>query len=66
MNTFDNLFSRRSIRTYNGEIITDAELNLILKAAYASPVGRALFDTLNITIISNCDYLNKWEDYCES
>lgn len=65
MNTFENLFSRRSIRTYNGENITEAELSLILKAAYASPVGRALFDTLNITVISNRDYLSKWEDYCE-
>ena len=66
MNTFDNLFSRRSIRSYNGESITEAELEQILKAAYASPVGRALFDTLNITVISSRDYLNKWEDYCES
>lgn len=66
MNTFENLFSRRSIRTYNGENITESELNQILKAAYASPVGRALFDTLNLTVISNRDFLNKWEDYCES
>ncbi len=66
MNTFENLFSRRSIRTYNGENITETELSQILKAAYAAPVGRALFDTLNITVISNRDYLNKWENYCES
>lgn len=66
MNTFDNLFSRRSIRTYNGKNITEAELDLILKAAYASPVGRALFDTLTLTVISNREYLNRWEDYCEA
>lgn len=66
MNTFENLYSRRSIRTYNGENITEAELNEILKAAYAAPVGRALYDSLNITVISNRDYLDKWEDYCES
>lgn len=66
MNTFDNLFSRKSIRTYNGKNITEAELNQILKAAYASPVGRALFDSLNITVISNRKFLNKWEDYCET
>ena len=66
MNTFDNLFSRRSIRTYNGKNINEAELGQILKAAYASPVGRALYDTLNITVISNRNYLDKWEDYCES
>lgn len=66
MNTFDNLFSRKSIRAYNGESITEAELNQILKAAYAAPVGRALFDTLHLTVITNRDYINKWEDYCES
>ena len=66
MNTLDNLFSRRSIRSYNGENISEAELSLILKSAYAAPVGRALFDTLNITVISNREFLNKWEDYCES
>ena len=65
MNTFDNLFSRRSIRKYNGETLTESELQLILKAAYSSPVGRALFNTLNITVITNRDYLNRWEDYCE-
>lgn len=66
MNTFENLYSRKSIRTYNGENVTESELNEILKAAYAAPVGRALYDTLNITVISNRDYLNRWEDYCES
>ena len=66
MNTFDNLFSRRSIRAYNGESITEAELNQILKAAYAAPVGRALFDTLHLTVITNRNYIDKWEDYCES
>ena len=62
MNTFDNLFSRKSIRAYNGESITEAELNQILKAAYAAPVGRALFDTLHLTVITNRDYINKGED----
>lgn len=66
MNTFDNLFSRRSIRAYNGKSISESELELILKAAYASPVGRALFDTLNITVITNRSFIDKWEDYCES
>lgn len=66
MNTFDNLFSRRSIRSYNGKSITEDELNKILKAAYAAPVGRALFDTLNLTVISNRGYLDRWEDFCES
>ena len=65
MNTFDNLFSRRSISKYNGENITEEELQLILKAAYSSPVGKARFDSLNITVITNRNYIDKWEDYCE-
>ncbi|MBQ8027726.1 MAG: nitroreductase family protein [Clostridia bacterium] len=65
MNTLDSIFSRKSIRTYNGKSITENELNVILKAAYAAPVGRALYDSLNITVISNSDYIRRWEDYCE-
>lgn len=65
MNTFDNLFSRKSIRTYNGKNLTEEELGLIIKSAYAAPVGRARFDSLHITVISNREYLDKWEYYCE-
>lgn len=65
MNTLETLFSRKSVRTYNGKNISDEQLNIILKAAWASPVGRALFETLHITVISNKEYLSKWEDYCE-
>ena len=65
MNTLDALFSRKSIRTYNGENISEEQLRIILKAANSSPVGRALFETLHITVISNKEYLSKWEDYCE-
>lgn len=62
MNTLENLYSRKSIRTFNGESITDAELNEILKAAYAAPVGRAMYDTLNLTVISKKSVLAKWEE----
>lgn len=63
MNTFENLYSRKSIRSYNGEAITEAELKEILKAAYAAPVGRAMYDTLNLTVISNKELLGKWEKH---
>lgn len=61
MNTMDAIFSRRSIRTFNGEDITGDELNVILKAAYASPIGRAMYDTLSLTVIRNRDVINRWE-----
>ena len=62
MTAFENLYSRRSIRTYNGENITDTELKEILKAAYAAPVGRRRYDTLSLTVIKNKDYLARWEE----
>ncbi len=61
MNTLEAIYSRRSIRNFNGERITDGELDEILKAAYASPVGRAMYDTLSLTVIENKEMLAKWE-----
>ena len=59
MNTLKAIYSRRSIRKFNGEDITKKELNEILKSAYASPIGRARFDTLSLTVISNKEILGK-------
>lgn len=61
MNALENLYSRRSIRSFTGEAVTEAELREILKAAYAAPVGRAQYGTLQLTVISNKDYLAKVE-----
>lgn len=52
MNVIDALNCRKSIRSYNGAI-TDDELSLLLKAAQASPIGRALYDTVKITVITD-------------
>lgn len=64
MKAFDLLLSRRSVRSYTGESITDDELHMILEAAYAAPVGRARYDTLHITVIKDADYLSRWESAC--
>lgn len=66
MNTLDTLYSRKSIRSFNGESITEAELQQILKAAYASPVGRAMYETLHMTVITSGDFLGKWEKHMQS
>lgn len=63
MNTLEAIYSRRSIRNFNGEAITENELAEILKAAYAAPVGRAMYDTLSLTVISNKELLAKWEKH---
>ena len=51
------LKKRRSIRTYTGEKITEAELQSILEAGYAAPVGMGRYDTLHITVIQNPELL---------
>lgn len=61
MNTMEAIYSRRSIRHFNGEKITEGELAEILKAASASPVGRAMYDTVSLTVIENGEFLAKWE-----
>jgi len=61
MNALENLYSRKSVRSYTGENLTEGELQELLKAAYAAPIGRARYDTLHLTVITNRDYLAKVE-----
>ena len=56
--------SRKSIRSYTGEIISDAELKEILNAAYAAPVGRGKYETLALTVITNKELLGKIDANC--
>jgi len=58
MNTLDAIFSRRSIRTFTGNI-TEEELRTVLKAAYAAPVGRAMYENVHLTVITNRELLDK-------
>lgn len=61
MNTMETICKRKSVRNYTGESITNVELNTILKAANASPVGMGQFDSLHLTVITNKELLNKIE-----
>lgn len=63
MNTLDTIYSRRTIRNFNGKAITDEELSQILKSAYAAPVGRAMYDSLSMTVVTSKALLLKWEQY---
>ena len=58
MNT---ILKRKSVRSYTGENITNEELQQILKAADASPVGMKQYETLHLTIITNKELLNEIE-----
>lgn len=57
MDTLKAIACRKSIRTYTGEQISDADLKVILNAAQASPVGRSLYETLHLTVITNPELL---------
>ena len=59
MNTMETICSRKSVRSYNGENITQAELEQLLKAAYAAPVGRKAYDTLIMTVVTNKAFMDK-------
>lgn len=61
MTGMENIFSRRSIRSYTGEMPSDEEMNLILKAVYASPVGMGRYDSLHVTVVKSSDYLARLE-----
>lgn len=61
MDFFDILYSRKTVRSYTGEPIADAHLKEILKAGYAAPIGRKRYDTLHLTVITNKEFLAKWE-----
>jgi len=53
METLNTLFSRKSIRDYTGEKISEDKLKEILKAAKAAPVGLGKYDTVRLTVIEN-------------
>ncbi len=57
MNTLSAILSRRTIRNFNGKDIDENELNAILGAAYASPIGRRRYDTLTLSVVKNKEFL---------
>jgi nitroreductase len=58
METMDNLFCRRSIRKYTGEKISQDDLQTILRVTDTSPVAKARYDDLHLTIIDNIEFIN--------
>lgn len=65
MDTLNAIFSRKSTRAYNGEQISEENLQTIIKAGCASPVGMARYDTLHITVVQNDDLLKRVFDEAE-
>lgn len=51
--------TRKSTRSYKSEQISDENLNIILKAGSAAPVGMGAYNTVHLTVIQNSDLLSK-------
>lgn len=64
MNTFETIYNRKSVRNYTGEKPTNEELQKILKAANAAPVGMGAYDSLILTVITNKELLGKIDINC--
>lgn len=52
------LNNRKSIRSYTGKPITEAQLASILAAAYESPIGMGKYDSIHLTIVTNKELLD--------
>ncbi len=59
MDTFQAMYFRKSVRSFTGEAPTDKQMELILGTADVSPVGRALYENVHLTIINDADLLAK-------
>lgn len=58
----DAMTRRKSVRNYTGEMISDEQLNHILKAAYAAPVGGARYNTVHMTIVKGRKMMDKIDE----
>lgn len=59
MNAMETICARKSVRTYTGEPINAVELNTILKAANAAPVGMGQYESVHLTVVTNKALLAK-------
>ena len=59
MNTFDAILSRKSVRSYTGEPITDEQLEKILLAGNAAPIAMGKYGDVHLTIVTNPELLER-------
>ncbi len=62
MDLFETLYRRKSVRHYTGKGPTDEQLEIILKAAYASPVVSGRFADMHVTVIKRKEILEAIEE----
>ena len=59
METLKTIALRKSTRKYKSEQISDKELEIIINAGCAAPVGMGDYKSLQITVIQNAELLDK-------
>ena len=59
MNAIESITARKSTRAYKTEQINDNDLERILQAGMAAPVGSGAYDTLHLTVVQNQDLFSK-------
>ena len=64
MDTLTAIATRRSTRVYKPEQISDSQLQTVLAAGWASPVGHGAYDELYISVVQNSKILENFAEYC--
>ncbi|MGB4504586.1 MAG: nitroreductase family protein [Syntrophaceticus sp.] len=59
METLKAIAMRKSTRAYKAEQITDEELDTIIGAGCAAPVGMGAYDTIHLTVLQNQDLMDQ-------
>ena len=62
MNTLEAIAKRKSTRAYKNDQIPEPALESILKAASASPIAMAKYDSLHITVIQSEEIIKRIND----
>lgn len=58
MELLNAISSRRAVRSYKDTSVGDFQLEQILKAGCAAPVGKSLYDYLRITVVKDKEILH--------
>lgn len=60
------LNTRKSVRSYTGEKVSEEVLDAILEAGQASPVGMAYYDKVHLTVVEDREILKEVEAGAQS
>ncbi|MBR6812538.1 MAG: nitroreductase family protein [Oscillospiraceae bacterium] len=62
MEYFELLKKRHSVRKFTGEPVSDEQIECILKAANAAPVGSNLYKDIHLTVVKDRDLLYRFAE----